>query len=219
MRGGMGGVKGGGGGGGGAEAAPPKLSAEQRAAPGAARSPAGTAGPHRPQSDRGGGSAGPPGAQPPPSPLPSPPTPRRNWGRAGEGEGGREGGAAPYLSLCSSARRSLGTLRRCDSRRFSPSTVSSGGTATSYRAPVVVWMQRWTGRSAGRGSQGAAPRLQLRAPGCGSMRPEGGAIGRSVRDKERRTRGAANRAVRVCVCVCVCMRGGEPSGGRVPTGE
>lgn len=48
----------------------------------------------------------------------------------GVSAGGR-GRRGTYVSLWSSARRSLGTLRRWDSRLRSPSTVSSGGTDRS----------------------------------------------------------------------------------------
>lgn len=43
----------------------------------------------------------------------------------------RRGRRSTYVSLCSSARRSLGTLRRWDSLLRSPSTVSSWGTDRS----------------------------------------------------------------------------------------
>lgn len=53
--------------------------------------------------------------------------PRGWWAQGARGLGTR----GTYVSLWSSARRSLGTLRRWDSRLRSPSTVSSGGTDSS----------------------------------------------------------------------------------------
>lgn len=76
-----------------------------------------------------------------------------------------------HVSLCSSASLSFGTLSFCDSRRFSPSTVSSRGSESSKRVPVVEWMYRFMGGSGGTASQDEAPRLvQLRALGCWSIR-------------------------------------------------
>lgn len=76
-----------------------------------------------------------------------------------------------HVSLCSSASLSFGTLSFCDSRRFSPSTVSSRGSESSKRVPVVEWMYRFMGGSGGTASQDDAPRLvQLRALGCWSIR-------------------------------------------------
>ncbi|KAK2086852.1 hypothetical protein P7K49_032759 [Saguinus oedipus] len=72
---------------------------------------------------------------PPPSVWPPPAFPARRalCSRPGAGArgGGGPGARGTYVSLWRSARRSLGTLRRWDSRLRSPSTVSSGGTARS----------------------------------------------------------------------------------------
>lgn len=92
--------------------------AEQRAPESARRAPA------------------PPSGRPLPSPsgalfVPAPgPGPEGAAGPGGEvaGAGAARG---TYVSLWSSARRSLGTLRRWDSRLRRPSTVSSGGTDSS----------------------------------------------------------------------------------------
>lgn len=82
-------------------------------------------------------------ARPRPPVWPPPSFPKRRalcsrpgaWARGGGGHGwgGRGSRAArgTYVSLWSSARRSLGTLRRWDSRLRRPSTVSSGGTDSS----------------------------------------------------------------------------------------
>lgn len=92
--------------------------AEQRAPESARRAPA-------PQSGRPLPS--PSGALFVPAPGPGP------EGAAGTGGEVAGAGAArgTYVSLWSSARRSLGTLRRWDSRLRRPSTVSSGGTDSS----------------------------------------------------------------------------------------
>lgn len=92
--------------------------AEQRAPESARRAPA------------------PPSGRPLPSPsgalfVPAPgPGPE---GAAGPGVevAGARAARGTYVSLWSSARRSLGTLRRWDSRLRRPSTVSSGGTDSS----------------------------------------------------------------------------------------
>lgn len=77
-----------------------------------------------------------------------------------------------HVSLCSRTSLSLGTRSFCDSLLFRPSTVSSWGSESSKRVPVVEWMYRFMEGSVGTASQDeAAPRLvQLRALGCWSIR-------------------------------------------------